>query len=100
MSSMIQVAKAYKSANDMLRAIDQRIATESVTVASNNSNVTSGDGVSSNAGSRAASPTVGVCNGNIPGIGRGGSATGTRRGVGGFRGGPRRRTPSVSQPDD
>ncbi|VDL62103.1 unnamed protein product [Hymenolepis diminuta] len=100
MSSMIQVAKAYKSANDMLRAIDQRIATESATMASNNSNVTSGDGVSSNAGSRAASPTIGVCNSNIPGIGRGGSATGTRRGGGGFRGGPRRRTPSVSQPDD
>ncbi|KAM3173092.1 hypothetical protein ACTXT7_013172 [Hymenolepis weldensis] len=100
MSSMIQVAKAYKSANDMLRAIDQRIATESTTVASNNSNVTSGDGVSSNAGSRAASPTVGVCNGNILGIGRGGGVTGTRRGVGGFRGGPRRRNPSASQPDD
>nr|CDS27906.1 AT rich interactive domain containing protein [Hymenolepis microstoma] len=87
MSRMVQVAKAYKSANDMLRAIDQRIA--SVT-ATNNNNVATGDSVFSNTGSRAASPAVGGPNTNIPGVGRG-SAIGARRGVGGFRGGLRRR---------
>ncbi|VDN96816.1 unnamed protein product [Rodentolepis nana] len=91
MSRMVQVAKAYKSANDMLKAIDQRIAEEAAAKAANNNNETTGDNASSNTGSSAASPAVGVSSSNIPGVGGRGGATGGRRGAGGFRGGLRRR---------
>ncbi|KAM7543109.1 hypothetical protein Aperf_G00000018446 [Anoplocephala perfoliata] len=85
MYRMVQVAKSYKGAKDMIKAIDQRIAAES---AATENAPSVGDSVPG-------SPAVATGGGG----GRGGFA-GPRRGGGGFRGGPRRRQLSVNQPDE
>lgn len=82
---LMQIIEAWRSAKQMLKAVDQRAA--AVTAAlSSSANVPSGDaGISS--------VNSGAGNGGRGGGGIGGA---TRRGGGGFRGGPRRRPPSVN----
>lgn len=85
MYRMVQVAKSYKGAKDMIKAIDQRISAES---AATENAPSIGDSIPG-------SPAIAAGGGGA----RGGFA-GPRRGGGGFRGGPRRRQLSINQPDE
>ncbi|VDK22081.1 unnamed protein product [Taenia asiatica] len=82
---LMQIIDAWRSAKQMLKAVDQRAV--AVTAA-----------LSSAANAPSGGPGIGGVNSGGGGGGRGGGGIGgaTRRGGGGFRGGPRRRPPSVN----
>ncbi|KAL5108224.1 AT-rich interactive domain-containing protein 4A [Taenia crassiceps] len=82
---LMQIIEAWRSAKQMLKAVDQRAA--AVTAA-----------LSSSANTSSGGPSIGGVNSGASGGGRGGGGIGgaNRRGGGGFRGGPRRRPPSVN----
>ncbi|VDM16700.1 unnamed protein product [Hydatigera taeniaeformis] len=80
---LMQIIEAWRSAKQMLKAVDQRAAA-----------VTAGSASTANASSVGLGTGCGTSGG---GSGRGGGIGGAaRRGGGGFRGGPRRRPPSVN----
>nr|CDS19690.1 AT rich interactive domain containing protein [Echinococcus granulosus] len=80
---LMQIIEAWRSAKQMLKAVDQRAA--AVMAASSSSANTPSGGPGTGGGSS------GSC-----GRGGGGIGGAARRGGGGFRGGPRRRPPSVN----